>query len=150
MSEQVFAVIVDNEFVEKYFTNEVELKEYIDDVNSTGSIARAMILPINTLQAILKIQKYSSVYPDANTIMFEAEKLDPSIKENFYQSINGINDYAYAKEYFDYFIENKLLISSDPGFNPDMAHLDNTMTYATYLKRQVAFLNDLIEKLEAN
>lgn len=148
MSEQVFAVIVDNEFIEKYFTNEVELKEYIDDVNSTGSIGKAMILPMTTLQAILKIQKYSSVYPDANTIIFEAEKLEVGIKEEFYKSINEINEYAYAKEYFDYFIENKLLISSDPNFNPDMAHLDKTMTYADYLKRQVAFLNDLIEKLK--
>ena len=150
MNELVFGVIIDNEFVEEIFIDSIQVKSYIDDLNITGLNAKAVQLPKYMLKGIFKIQRYANVYPDANTIISEAGKLLSDDESSFYHVINSINENAFAKEYFDYFVENKLLISADPNFNEDMALLKKTLSYEDYLRREIDFLNGVIEALGKN
>lgn len=147
MYQEVYAVIINNEFSDNYFTDEKKLKEEIESLRLVGEEAKATILPKHHLDAILKIQKLAGVFPDFNTIILEVGNLNDQIADGFYKMVNDIDERAYAKEYFDYLVENKLQLSDDPNFNPDMAAYGLTMTYKDYLIRQVDFLKEIIESL---
>jgi fucose 4-O-acetylase-like acetyltransferase len=149
MSNDVIAVLVDNEFDEQYFIDDVKFKEYADAVKETGSDVKGMIVPYTTFQAFLVIQKYAGVFPDANTIIAEIQKLEPGQQEKFYYELNQINSMAFASEYFNYLVSNVLLLSADPAFDPAFADKDKTLSYAAYLKNQVLFLNELIQMIDA-
>lgn len=149
MSNNVIAVIVDNEFDEQYFVDNVKYEEYANTVKETGSDVKGMVIPFTTLQAFWTIQKYAGVFPDTNTIIMAIQELEPAQQEKFYYELNQINSMAYASEYFNYLVSNVLLLSADPAFDPAFADKDKTLSYADYLKNQVLFLNELIQMIDA-
>lgn len=145
--ENLIAVVVDNEFQEQYFSSEEELNKYVTDIQETGSTVKAMVMPKLQLLAILKIQEYAKVFPDANTIILAIEEFEPDEKIKIYKTINSINKHAFSREYFDYFIENRLLLSDKPEFDPLFAEKENTLNYVGFLKMQIGFLQELVSTL---
>ena len=65
-----------------------------------------------------------------------------------YKNIGQINDNAFSKEYFDYYIKNILGLTSEPDFEPEFAEKEQTLSYVDYLRNQVNFLNELIGMME--
>ena len=147
-NQDVIAVIVNNEFQEKIFTNEKALNEYVEAVSATGSQVKAMIVPFFKFKGLLKIQQLVGVYPDFNTVMMSIEGLDPDKQAMVYNNIGQINDNAFSKEYFDYYVKNILGLTSEPDFEPEFAEKEQTLSYVDYLKSQVNFLNEIIGLIE--
>ena len=149
-NQNIIAVIVNNEFQDQYFTNEKSFNEYVESVAGTGSEVKAMVVPFYQFKGLLKIQELVGVHPDFNTVMIEIERLDPDKKAMVYSNIGQINENAFSKEYFDYYVKNMLGLTSDPDFEPEFAEKDQTLSYVDYLKTQVAFLNEVIGMIEGN
>lgn len=146
--EDVIVVIVNNEFQDQFFTNENALNEYVEAVSATGSNVKAMIVPFFKFKGLLKIQQLVGVHPDFNTVMMSIESLDPDKQAMVYKNIGQINDNAFSKEYFDYYIKNILGLTSEPDFEPEFAEKEQTLSYVDYLRNQVNFLNELIGMME--
>ena len=146
--QDVIAVIVNNEFQEQYYTNENQLATYIESVRSAGHDAKALVVPYYKFLALLNIQELVSTYPDFNSIMLAIEQFPLDQQESIYKNISMIHKSAFAKEYLDYFVANRLLLSSDPEFMPEFAERENTASYKAYVQLQTNFLTDLLTTLE--
>lgn len=146
-NQNVIAVIVNHEFQERYFTDETELEKYLETVSSGGNKAQAMVVSYTKYKALMTIQELVGIYPDFNTVMLTIEQMPEDQRDSIYKNISEINKNAFAKEYFDYFISNRLKLSDDPNFDPGFAELENTTSYKAYLNGQIAYLQELVANL---
>src|SRR5690606_30619209 len=141
----VIGLLINGEWRDQNFTDEIAFSQYGGELEEQKIEYKGIVIQLINLRAIQNIHYYVAPWLDANIVVSRIEQLPNEEAEEVFSQLAVLNERAYGKEYFDYFIKNKLSLSNDPGFDPLFAEGPKTLGYAAFIEMEVYYLNGFIK-----